>query len=96
MVLVENCNATSWSDDTVVEMEPVFFSGAPPWPGKNVTMLVAPVEQSSQELCDLYRKAANLDVKTVLEGGHNNQVQMLHSFHSVLYLKRKFKPCNFR
>lgn len=38
---------------------------------KNVTMLVALVEQSSQELCDLYRKADNF----VLEGGHNNQVQ---------------------
>lgn len=41
---------------------------------KNVTMLVAAVEPSSQELCDLYRKATNLDVKTVSEGGHNNQV----------------------
>lgn len=41
---------------------------------KNVTMLVATVEPSSQELCDLYRKATNLDVKTVSEGGHNNQV----------------------
>lgn len=38
-------------------------------------MLAALVEESSQELCDLYSKAANLDVKTVLEGGHNNQVQ---------------------
>lgn len=42
---------------------------------KNVTMLVALVEHSSQELCDLHRKAANLDDKTVLEGGHNKQVQ---------------------
>lgn len=42
---------------------------------KNVTMLVVLVEQSSRELCDLYRKAANSDVKTVLEGGHNNHVQ---------------------
>lgn len=42
---------------------------------KNVTMLVALVKQSSQELNDLYRKAANLDVKMVLECGQDNQVQ---------------------
>ena len=43
---------------------------------KNVTKLVALVEQSSQELCDLHRKTANLDLITVLEVGHNNQVHM--------------------
>lgn len=41
---------------------------------KNVMMLVALVEQSSQELHDLYRKVTNFNVKTVLEGGHNNPV----------------------
>lgn len=40
---------------------------------KNVTVLVAPVELSSPELCDLYSKEANLDVETALECGHDNQ-----------------------
>lgn len=56
----------------MVERKPIFIRRAPSWPEKNVTMLVALVERSSQELCDLYRKAANLDLKSVLEGGHNN------------------------
>lgn len=50
------------------------FSWVPLWLSKNVTTLVAPVVQSSLELCDLYRKEANLNVKTILEGGHVNQV----------------------
>lgn len=50
------------------------FSWVPLWLRKNVTTLVAPVVQSSLELCDLYRKEANLNVKAILEGGHVNQV----------------------
>lgn len=81
MVLVVKSNVTLWSS-SVVEMKPIFFSSSLV-AEKNVTMLVALVEQSSQELCDLYRKAANLDVKIVLVGGHNNHVQQ-----SVQFLQR--------
>ncbi len=55
---------------------------------KNVTTLVALVEQSSQELCDLYRKAANLDAKTVLEGGHNNQAHGSIQFYMVCWFRK--------
>lgn len=50
---------------------------------KNVTVLVAVAEHNSQELADLYRKTANLDVKTVLEGGHNSQGQRLSSYRCI-------------
>lgn len=92
MVLVENSNVTLWSN-TVVETKPIFFSGAPLWLGKNVTMLVAPVEQSSQELCDLYRKASNLDVKTVSVGGHNNHIQK--SIQCVVFFFFTKAVCNY-
>lgn len=69
---------------------------------KNVTVLVALVEHSSQELCDLHRKAANLDSNTVLEGGHNIQVQRSIRFCCVVLEKKKktqlthwLKPSDF-
>lgn len=74
MALVKNSAVTS-SSDTVVQMKPIFF-GRAPWRLRKMSQcLVALAKQSSQELSDLYRKAANLDVKMVLECGHDNQVQ---------------------
>ena len=78
----------------------LFYSAELPWGWENVTMLAALVEESSQELCDLYSKAVNLDVKTVLEGGHNNQVQKStqYSWCSALEkhtIRHWLKPCVF-
>lgn len=52
-------------------MKPIFF-GRAPFADEKKCHNVALVKQSSQELSDLYRKVANLDVKMVLECGHNN------------------------
>lgn len=61
MVPTENCNDTL-SSDTAAGMKPIFSSLTTE---KNVTTLEELVVHGSQELCDLHRKASNLDDKTV-------------------------------